>query len=123
MLYCLKRINDPCYEHIGNNFSPVAAEQAYSFERYQTQLISLFLQADTLMSSSLPIDARVAKLRDQAESLQSELSDYRKQIIDIIQQKTVNIESMTVFLNLIQESQQLLSCLRHLLRGMAKFSE
>jgi len=123
MLYCLKRINDPCYEHIGNNFSPVAAEQAYSFERYQTQLISLFLQADTLMSSSLPIDARVAKLRDQAESLQSELSDYRKQIIDIIQQKTVNIESMTVFLNLIQESQQLLSCLRHLLRGMAKFRE
>ena len=34
-----------------------------------------------------------------------------------------NIESMTVFLNMIQESQQLLSCLRHLLRGMAKFRE
>ena len=123
MLYCLKRINDPCHEHVGNNFSPVATEHAYSFERYQAQVISLFQQTDTLLNTSSPIDARVAKLREQAESLQRELSEYRKQVIDIIQQKTINIESMTVLLNMIQESQQLLSCLRHLLRGMAKFRE
>jgi len=36
--------------------------------------------------------------------------------------QTANIESTTAFLNIIQESQQILSCLRHLLRGILKFS-
>ena len=33
------------------------------------------------------------------------------------------LESMTVFLNLVQESQELLSTLRHTLRGKSKFEE
>ena len=48
---------------------------------------------------------------------------YRKQVIDSMQKNTVNIESTTVFLNMVQESQQMLSCLRHLLRGMARFCQ
>ncbi len=35
--------------------------------------------------------------------------------------QTANIESTTAFLNIIQESQQILSCLHHILRGMLKF--
>ena len=44
-------------------------------------------------------------------------------IILDIQTKHLNIESMTVFLNLVQESQELLSTLRHTLRGKSKFEE
>ena len=46
-----------------------------------------------------------------------------RQVIDSMQKNTVNIESTTVFLNMVQESQQMLSCLRHLLRGMARFCQ
>ena len=61
------------------------------------------------------------QIRDDATKLQSMLSDYRKRIIQDIQTKHLNIESMTVFLNLVQESQELLSALRHTLRGENKF--
>ena len=39
-----------------------------------------------------------------------------------MQQNTVNIASTTAFLNILQESQQILSCTRHMLRGLAKFN-
>jgi len=123
MLYCLKRINDLCREHIGNNFSPVPADTIYSFSVYQSNLIELYQKAEELSELSSPIDEQVSRIRTQAESLQNSLSVYRRQVIDQMQVDTVNIETMTVFLNMIQESQQLLSCLRHMLRGTAKFRE
>jgi len=123
MLYCLKRINDLCREHIGNNFSPVPSDSIYSFSVYQSNLIELYQKAEELSELSSPIDEQVSRIRTQAESLQNSLSVYRRQVIDQMQVDTVNIETMTVFLNMIQESQQLLSCLRHMLRGTAKFRE
>jgi len=120
MLYCLKRINDPCREHIGNNFTPVSGELTYDFLGIQKQINDLFQQAEVCISSDVS-DARVMIIREQAELIQNNLSDYRKRIIDTMQQQNTNIESTTVFLNLIQESQQMLSCLRHSLRGIGRF--
>lgn len=121
ILYSLKRINDPCREHVGNNFTPVSIEYTYGFLNIQKQIDEIFKQVESVVASLEMNEEQVAQLRDQAETLQKFMSDYRKQIIDSMQQQTVNIESTTVFLNLIQESQQIISCLRHLLRGMSKF--
>jgi len=119
MLYCLKRINDPCREHIGNNFTPVSGELTYDFLGIQKQINDLFQQAEVCISSDVS-DARVMIIREQAALIQNDLSNYRKRIIDTMQQQNTNIESTTVFLNLIQESQQMLSCLRHTLRGIGR---
>lgn len=121
ILYSLKRINDPCREHVGNNFTPVSIEYTYGFLNIQKQIDEIFKQVESVVASLEMNEVQVAQLRNQAETLQKFMSDYRKQIIDSMQQQTVNIESTTVFLNLIQESQQIISCLRHLLRGMSKF--
>ena len=67
--------------------------------------------------------AAVKEIRDDAQSIQKSLSDYRKTIIDEIQNKSVNLESMTVFINVVQESQELLACLKHMVRGVNKFEE
>ncbi len=123
LLYSLKRINDPCREHVGNSFSPVSGEYTYAFISIQKQIRHIFQQIEAIVSSSESMRDKVQSVRNQAEVIQNKLSDYRKQIIDSMQQQTVNIESATVFLNIIQESQQLLSCLRHMLRGMEKFNE
>lgn len=121
MLYCLKRINDPCREHVGNNFTPVSGELTYDFCNVQKQVDNLFVQVGNTLSSAQMDDAGINHLRSQAELLQSSISEYRKRVIDSMQQQTVNIESATVFLNVIQETQQMLSHLRHMLRGMRRF--
>ena len=61
-----------------------------------------------------------SQIRNDAAELQSSLSEYRIRIIHDIQSKQLNIEAMTVFLNVVQESQELLSALRHLMRGENK---
>ncbi|MDO4462449.1 MAG: inorganic phosphate transporter [Bacteroidia bacterium] len=114
MLYCLKRMNDPCREHMGNNFTPVDNAYASEFFEYRDEIVSLLDRATDLTNESL---------RDDATAIQARLSDYRKKIIEDIHTKTVNIESMTVYLNLIQESQELLSSLRHVIRGIHRFEE
>lgn len=55
--------------------------------------------------------------------MQKNLADYRKQVIDSMQQNNANIESTTAYLNMVQESQQILSSLRQMLKGLAKFAD
>ena len=115
MVYGLKRMGEPCLEHVGNNFSPVPSKYIQEFIQMRNEIVQLInraCNAETAMS-----------IRDDAHKLQSQFSDYRRTIIHDIQVKQLNIESMTVFLNLIQESQQLLSALRHTVRGANKFDE
>jgi len=121
MLYCMKRINDPCREHVGNNFSPVSRDYIYNFNTYQKGILEIFQQTLAVLNTPTIVESQTSTVREEAEMLQKSISDYRKQVIDSMQQRSVNIESTTVFLNIIQESEQILSCLRHLLRGMAKF--
>jgi hypothetical protein len=115
MVYCLKRMGEPCREHVANNFSPVPSQYVNEFLVIRNEIVHLLQRSVTAEASS--------QIRDDAARLQSTLSDYRKQIIHAIQTQHLNIESMTVFLNLVQESQELLSALRHTLRGENKFGE
>ena len=121
LLYCLKRINDPCREHVGNNFSPVSYEFTSTFLGYQKQVVDTLEQAVMALGTPLATNGMADVVREQATVVQQNLSSYRKQIIDTMQQNSVNIASTMAFLNIIQESQQILSSVRHMLRGMAKF--
>ena len=115
MYYCLMRMGEPCKEHVGNNFSPVPSNYANKFLVVRNEIKHLFNRSLTAETTS--------QVRDDAAKLQSTLSDYRKLIIHDIQTKCLNIETMTVLLNLVQESQELLSALRHTIRGKGKFEE
>ena len=127
MLYCLKRITEPCREHIGNNFLPVNSEYITPFMAFRKEILRLFDRAYILLDDSRVDEAGMndspEELRADATALQRQLSGYRKTIIDDIQNRPVNLESMILFLSLVQESQELLSNLRHMIRGYAKFSE
>lgn len=121
MLYSLKRLNEPCLEHIGNSFTPVAAEDAKQFLPLRDEVVKLYESAIELLKQE-PTD-EIESLRLEASSLQKKLSAYRKSVMDELQNTGTNIEAMTVLLNVVQESQELLSNLRHMLRGWGKFQE
>ena len=112
MYYCLKRMGEPCREHVGNNFSPIPGKYANEFLCFRNEIMRLYFRY---------LDAETtSQIRNDAAELQSSLSEYRIRIIHDIQSKQLNIEAMTVFLNVVQESQELLSALRHLMRGENK---
>ncbi len=115
MVYCLKRMGEPCLEYVANNFRPIPGKYVNEFLTLRDEIIRIFRRAIS--------DETTHHIRDDAARIQNALSDYRKRIIRDIQTKQLNIESMTVFLNLVQESQELLSALRHTMRGKNKFEE
>lgn len=115
MVYCLKRMGEPCLEYVANNFRPILGKYVNEFLTLRDEIVRIFRRAIS--------DETTHHIRDDAARIQNALSDYRKRIIRDIQTKQLNIESMTVFLNLVQESQELLSALRHTMRGKNKFEE
>ncbi len=115
MVYCLKRMGEPCLEHVSNNFRPIPGKYVNEFLTFRNEIVRIFNRAIS--------DETTHHVRNDAARIQNALSDYRKRIIRDIQIKQLNIESMTVFLNLVQESQELLSALRHTMRGKNKFEE
>ena len=121
MIYCLKRINEPCREHVGNNFLPIDNGYITSFMNYRNEILKIYRRtSEYLANGNMSI---AVTLRADAMNLQASLSVYRKKVIDDIQRSQLNIESMTLFLLIVQESQELLSSLRHMIRGMAKFQD
>ena len=121
ILYCIKRMNTPCKEHVGNNFSPVSAQYVNAFSPLGNEVSKILDRTVKMLETNSMDEAEI--IRTDADNLQKNLSDYRKRVIDDIQKSTINIESMTVFLNIVQESQALLASLRHMIRGVMKFQE
>ncbi len=119
MLHSIIRIVEPCREHVGNNFTPVPMDYIYAFTPYSDEIHKLLVRAIALFDNS-DMEGSI-ELRTDAERIQQSLSLLRKRILDDMQKGDTNIESMSIMLNLVQESQELLSGLRHAVRGGRHF--
>lgn len=120
-IYCLRRILDPVKEHVDNNFNPLPAEYIEEFRLIRAQINDLMQQTESQIST-----CRFENYRETlalADQCKDELSVIRKKHIDRIQQSKDNskLQVSLVYLNLLQESQQLLSNMRHQLRAAKKF--
>ena len=121
MLYCLKRINDPSREHVGNNFSPVPISSIEPFLAMRDAVIILIERTEQMLKEN---DFSLADaIRTDSQSLQVSLSRHRKAMLDSMQDSSTNLEAMLVFVNIIQESQELIGSLRHMIRGVVKFQD
>ncbi len=120
-IYCLRRILDPVKEHVDNNFNPLPEEYIEEFRPIRAQINDLMQQTESQIST-----CRFENYRETlalADQCKDELSVIRKKHIDRIQQSKDNskLQVSLVYLNLLQESQQLLSNMRHQLRAAKKF--
>lgn len=122
-IYCLRRILDPIKEHVDNNFNPVPQQYINEFRPLRATINDLMQQTETQIST-----CRFEHYRDTlalADKCKDELSVVRKRHIDRITEMKDNnlLQISLVYLNLLQESQQLLSNMRHQLRAAKKFME
>lgn len=122
-IYCLRRILEPVKEHVDNNFNPMPQVYINEFSPLRATIIELMQQTETQIST-----CRFEHYRDTlalADKCKDELSVIRKHHIDRITEMKDNnlLQVSLVYLNLLQESQQLLSNMRHQLRAAKKFME
>ena len=119
MLYCMKRICEPCKEHVDNNFKPLSERARGEFIPVRNEMIALMTQArDVIISGDY--DKADAILKD-GDGLKVKISTLRRHQMNRIHDESVNVKTALVYLNILQESQELVSSWRHLLRASRMF--
>lgn len=121
MLYSLRRICDPCEEHIDNSFVPLEKDRIKEFLPLRDTLLYLLKRAAVVISTENYTDSD--KLREQCEEFKSCLSSTRQGQIERMQTSKENITVSYVYLNLLQETHEIASSLQHLLRASKHFAK
>ncbi len=119
MHYCLSRMCDPTLEHVDNNFEPISRQCIEEFRPMRNELVFLIDKTRSLLEHRRFRDADA--LRAECDRVKEQFSLTRKRLIDRMQDESESLGANYVYLNILQESQELISTLRHLLRAARNF--
>lgn len=122
ILYNLRRINEICKEHIDNNFLPLPKCYTVEYEMVRTRVSTLFNDTLTMMESGFY--ETIPLLRRQCDEIKDTVSDCYHRIHDHLREGDPS--SMTVlyvYVNMLQETQEMVSGIRKYLRAYAKLRD
>jgi phosphate/sulfate permease len=118
ILYTLLHICNPMREHIANYFTPLQQEYVNEFAPYHENLCKVFNDIAGMIRTG---DYSAAhQVSDDSRQLKKKLDELRKMQIDRVREEKVSMKRAYVYLILIQESHELLSEVRNILRGSSK---
>lgn len=120
MLYCLKRICEPCKEHVDNNFNPISKEDIAEFLPIREELCQLMERTQQAIVNN--DYSQTDDILCKGDLLKNKISTLRKQQMNRIQEASAShLKASMVYLNILQESQELVSIWRHMLRASHYF--
>ncbi len=121
IVYCLMRMCEPCYEHVDNNFASLPEELKAQFAPVRDNIIQLIEKSiDIVENDKYEL---VNAVRRECDDAKATLSQMRKELINHIHEDMENYSVVYVYLNMLQESQEMISSLRHLLRAVRKIEK
>jgi len=121
LYYSIRRICEPVYEHVDNNFSPLPEKYADEFTVSRDKVLGIIGGISNLCNEGDYGDLR--KYDEQISGLQTEFSDMRKSLMTDIQGGNVNLTVAYLYLNLLQESEQMTIVLQQMSRASRKFQQ
>lgn len=122
ILYNLRRINEVCKEHIENNFLPLPPRYATECESLVTRISILFDDTLALMQSG-DIET-IGVLRRQCDEIKDIISDtYHRAHDQLRDGDTSAMGVLYVYVNMLQESQEMVSSIHKYLRAFAKLQD
>lgn len=122
ILYNLRRINEVCKEHVGNNFMPLPPRYATECELLRTRISTLFNDTLELMKSG--DIAAISVLRRHCDEIKDIVSDtYHRAHDQLRDGDTSAMAVLYVYVNMLQETQEMVSSIRKYLRAFAKLRD
>ena len=120
-IYCLKRMLEPIKEHVDNNFNPLPQLYVDELAPIRKSVAELMGRTEKMLTSC---DFKgYEQVLVDADKVKDELSVIRKRHYDRMHSDhdDKNIKISLVYLNIIQETQEFLSIMRHQLRAGSRF--
>lgn len=120
-IYCLKRMLEPVKEHVENNFNPLPKLYVDEFAGVRAKISDLMSRTEAMLSTGRFDECD--PVLSEADSVKDELSRIRKRHYDRMQSERddKSLKISLVYLNILQESQEFLSIMRHQLRAANNF--
>jgi hypothetical protein len=118
MLNTLTRIGEPMKEHADNSFSPLSKMYVDEFTPFCRNIFDVLKDINEIILTGNYSNAD--EVSSRAKDLKHELATLRKTQTMRLHQSKGSLRMDFVYLNLIQESHELLSEVRNLLRGSKK---
>lgn len=117
--YALKRMGDLCFEHVNNNFNPMPRAAVREFLPHRDRVQELLMQARQMFLTGDYRDPDA--LAERCEEEKRALNELQEKQLARMQQDQGSLNVALVYLNLLQESFEIVSTLRHLLRAGRSF--
>lgn len=122
ILYNLRRINEVCREHVENNFLPLPVPYSTECKMICARISTLF--DDTLELMKTGDTEAITVLRLQCDEIKDIVSDtYHRAHDQLRDGDTSTVAVLYVYVNMLQETQEMVSSIRKYLRAFAKLRD
>ncbi|MGM9859454.1 MAG: inorganic phosphate transporter, partial [Muribaculaceae bacterium] len=114
MNYNLRRMAEVCKEHVENNFHPLPRMFGEAFEPLRAMIMDVM--KETIALDGVNDVREIAALRTRCDAIKDALSAECRSVYDYLRSAAPDRMTVTyVYLNLLQESREMVSSLRKLL--------
>lgn len=120
ILYGLKRMSEPILEHVDNNFNPLPAESATEFTPIIERTDHLLGEIQACITEN--DFTKSDEILVEGNALKSDISAIRHALLERIQDDESSLKIALLYLSTLQETQEIISNARHLLRAAKRFS-
>lgn len=122
ILYNLRRINEICKEHVENNFNPLPSHYIGEFETLRARVNSVLTDTVTMLEKK-DTDS-IWQLRKNCDEIKDMMSDSYHNLHEHLRDgDQASMTVVYVYLNMLQETREMISSLRKYLRAYAKLND
>ncbi|HIZ85246.1 MAG TPA: inorganic phosphate transporter [Candidatus Coprenecus stercoravium] len=123
LLYSLKRISEPCKEHLENNFNPLPKGCVEEFAPASEAFLVLLKRTSEYVGSATD-DAKSKEIIKEISSYKKSVAVLRKNNLDRFNEEsdTSNFNIYVLYQTILQETQQMADDLKHLIRAYTYLS-
>lgn len=121
IVFSIRRLTEPGKEHVDNHFSPLCEEQKEDFGKMTDEIVS-FLNRSSVMIESNDYH-RMDDLIAESVDLTAKLTLLKKEELKRIQGQSGSTKVSMVYLNMVQEAQNVVSFTANLLKVSRKFQK
>ena len=121
IIFSIRRLAEPLKDHIDNNFSPLSPVQKDDFGKVSEQIISFLRNCATMIRKTDYIGFE--ELIAESITLMNQLTALKKGELKRIQGQSGSTKVSMVYLNMVQEAQNVVSFTANLLKVSRKFQK
>ncbi|KGN67211.1 inorganic phosphate transporter [Porphyromonas sp. COT-239 OH1446] len=114
MIYAIERSCEVCIEHVGNNFNPLPEQHAAEFLPVRDEVLAYLNEAHQLILGDE--DLKTKEVKSMGKSLRNKVKEMRKtQMKRTHKSDKDTFKVSIVYMNMLQETSEILTNLRHLI--------